>query len=351
MSRNGGQATSLVMVEGSTDGSDQIRVNLLGGLTVQAGGVTLGPRQLGGTKPRHVLLALLLNRGAPVPKERLISLLWGEHRPAGATSTLETYVCVLRKKLQPSAPARSSLIRTVAGCYSIDMSCVDLDVARYESLMTTGMSSEMTPDEALPRLREALTLIEASLLPEEDDTEWLGETRRVHDLHIQEDLVAAAAKVAHVSPSDSSRWSRMALDADPLNEAAWYTYLLSKLASGQHADGLRAYDRCRRLFASELGCAPGLGLQELYERLLLEANNDDDDELRCLFDAVLRLHKATAAGVASVELGDGFDYANPQNCSLAKACRTLDGLLRSVEGPQRVTSLADPRQRLRSVAG
>jgi DNA-binding SARP family transcriptional activator len=348
MSRDGNLTTSLSMVDGPIE-SDRIRVDLLGGLRVQTGGVSLGPRQLGGTKPRHVLLALLLSRGAPVPKERLIALLWGENRPAGATSTLETYVCVLRKKLQPNTPARSSLIRTVAGCYSIDMNFVDMDIARYETLMTDAMSSAVSPAAALPGLIEALALTETMLLPEEDDTEWLGETRRIHAQHNQEDLVAAAAKVVQISPADSSRWSRMALDADPLNESAWYTLLLSKLASGQHADGLRAYDRCRRLFASELGCAPGLGLQELYERLLLEAN-DDDDELRCLFEAVVRLHKAKAAGVPSQEVGECSDYANPQDCSLAKACRTLDGLLRSVGDPLRIQSLPDPKL-LHSVAG
>jgi DNA-binding SARP family transcriptional activator len=345
--------TSLTIVDSSAiDMSDLIRVDLLGGLKVQAGGVTLGPRQLGGTKPRHVLLALLLNRGAPVPKERLISLLWGENRPAGATSTLETYVCVLRKKLQPHTSARASLIKTVAGCYSIDMSGVDLDVARYETLMTAAMHPDVSPAAALPKLLEALALTEVALLPEEDDTEWLDETRRGHVQHTQEDLVAAAAKVAQVSPSDSSRWSRMALDTDPLNESAWYTLLLSKLSSGQHADGLQAYDRCRRLFASELGCAPGLGLQELYERLLLEAHDDDDDELRCLFDAVVRVRKATNAGTASNELVEGFDYANPQSCTLAKACRTLDGLLRSVGDPQRnqPVFIGNP-QLITSVAG
>jgi SARP family transcriptional regulator, regulator of embCAB operon len=314
---------------------DHICVDLFGGLQVRAGGITLGPRQLGGTKPRHVLIALLLSRGAPVPKDTLISLLWGDTPPAGATATLETYVCVLRKKLQPGQSARSSLIRTVAGCYAIDMSQVDLDLARYESLIAKAMNPDVSPTAALSGLREALALAEASLLPEETDTDWLDEPRRLHAQRAQENLVAGAAKVAHVAPADSARWSRMALDIDPLDEAAWYTYLLSKLSSGQHADGLRAYDRCRRLLASELGCAPGPGLQELYERLLLDAN-DEDDELRCLFDAVLRLHNARSAAAVPDprDHSADFNFANPQNCSVEQACQTLDGLLRSVKVPQ-----------------
>jgi hypothetical protein len=49
-------------------------------------------------------------------------------------ATLETYVCLLRKRAQPLLPAGSSLIRTLAGRYAIDMSLVDLDLDRYERL-------------------------------------------------------------------------------------------------------------------------------------------------------------------------------------------------------------------------
>src|SRR5689334_18722017 len=86
---------------GPEPASGRIAVSLLGGLEVSGGGIRLGPRGLGGTKPRHVLLALLLHRGAPLPKDRLVDLLWDGHPPTGSMATLEPYVCLLRRKLQP----------------------------------------------------------------------------------------------------------------------------------------------------------------------------------------------------------------------------------------------------------
>ena len=65
-----------------------IGIDVLGGLRVRAGGRTLGPRELGGTKPRHLLLALLLQRESPVSKDMLVSLLWGGSPPRGAIATL-----------------------------------------------------------------------------------------------------------------------------------------------------------------------------------------------------------------------------------------------------------------------
>src|SRR5471032_3097007 len=112
-------------------GSGRIIVDLLGGLHLQVGASTLGPRDLGGTKPRHVLLALLLHRGAPLSKERLIWLLWGASPPSTALATLAGYVCVLRKNLEPGKAVQDSLVTTVGGSYAIDMGRVDLDLVRY----------------------------------------------------------------------------------------------------------------------------------------------------------------------------------------------------------------------------
>ena len=310
-----------------------ISIDLLGGLRVRAGETIMGPRELGGAKPRRVLLALLLHRGSPVSKDRLVSLLWGGSPPSCAKATLEAYVCVLRKKLQPSHAARESLITTVAGCYAIDMSRVDLDVVRYERLMTAALQPTTSAADALPMLNRAMALSESPLLPEEVDSEWLDDVRRIHHQNVQKDLVAAANKIAGLSSNSAERWARLALEGDPLDESAWYALLASKEVSGQHADGLQAYDQCRRLFAAELGCAPGPGLQELYVRLLRGAN-EDNDELSHLLDAVVRLHMATqlGAGPPVTALGSGISDAIAHNASVEQAFRALNLLLRSVGG-------------------
>ena len=64
---------------------------------------------------KYSLLALILHRGFPVSKDRLVSMLWEGSPPNGAKATLESYVCVLRKTLQPcNNTSRTSLITTVA---------------------------------------------------------------------------------------------------------------------------------------------------------------------------------------------------------------------------------------------
>jgi DNA-binding SARP family transcriptional activator len=312
---------------------DRISVDVLGGLRVRSGSRTLGPRELGGAKPRRLLLALLLHRGSPVSKDRLVSLLWGESRPISAKGTLEAYVCVLRKRLQPVHAARASLITTVAGCYAIDMDRVDLDLVRYERLLAAALQPGTSASDALPMLEQAMAMAQAPLLPGEADNEWLDEVRATHSQDVRKALIAAANKVAGLPSGSAERWARAALEGDPLDESAWRALLASMEASGHHADGLQAYDQCRRLFAAELGCAPGPGLQEVYVRLLRGAN-EDDEELSQLLDAVVRLHMASQLGAQPTltALGGRRHDAIGASGSVEQACRTLNQLLLLVGG-------------------
>jgi len=312
-------------------GSGRIIVDLLGGLHLQVGASTLGPRDLGGTKPRHVLLALLLHRGAPLSKERLIWLLWGASPPSTALATLAGYVCVLRKNLEPGKAVQDSLVTTVGGSYAIDMGRVDLDLVRYERLVSAALCPGTSAVEALPILQEAMALGASPLLPEELDGEWLGDVRRLHNQQIHNDLVAAAHKVAGLPCGSAERWARLALEGDPLDESAWFSLLASTEANGRHADGLKAYDQCRRLFAAELGCAPGPGLQELHARLLRGAN-ENDEELSHLLDAVVRVHTASRLRAGSpVTALARRRQTSGNNASVDQALRALHLLLRRVD--------------------
>ena len=308
-----------------------IHVDVLGGLRVRAGGRTLAPRELGGAKPRHLLLALLLHRGSPVSKDQLVSLLWAGSAPHHAKATLEAYICGLRKTLRPCPAARASLITTVAGGYAIDMRCVDLDLVRYERLMSDALRPGTDPSDALPMLQQAMALAESPMLPEEFGDEWLDEVRSIHNQEVRKSRIAAANKVAGLPSLSAERWARRALEVDPLDESAWHALLKNLETNGHHADGLQAYDQCRKVFAMELGCAPGPGLQELYVRLLRGAS-ENDQGLSRLLDAVVRLHMASQVGIhlPGTALESGRDDSISQTGSVELAYGLLSQLLRGV---------------------
>ena len=80
-----------------------VSAELLGPLRIAAREQVLGPRDLGGRRPRQVLEILLVHQGQPVPKDRIADLLWGERLPRDPMRTLEAYVSTLRTRLAPDA--------------------------------------------------------------------------------------------------------------------------------------------------------------------------------------------------------------------------------------------------------
>lgn len=263
-------------------------VQLCGGLRVTADGGSVGPRQLGGAKPRQILIALLLRRGQAVCKASLVGLLWGDTPPAGATSTLEGYVSLLRKRLDAVAPGLGSAVRTVPGGYLLDQACIEVDVDRFRDLSARAHSGDGA--EAVRLYAEALDVMSGALLPDEH-LDWVDEARTslgTELLHVLDD--AADAALADGDLHRAHLWARRAIGRDPFDEKAWRVVLECCGRRGLHAEGLRAYDECRRLFAEELGCTPGPGVREVFERLLESVRRVDDDPLAALMDAVVRLH-------------------------------------------------------------
>ncbi|MFM6850488.1 MAG: hypothetical protein ACKOVB_15455 [Terrabacter sp.] len=91
----------------ATDVCEPIAVQLLGGVSVRVDDREMRPRDIGGTKVRHLRLALLFADGVAVPRDELISILWPAERGSACSATLETYICPLRSRTD-AVSARST---------------------------------------------------------------------------------------------------------------------------------------------------------------------------------------------------------------------------------------------------
>lgn len=246
--------------------SPTLEISVLGPLTIRRGDVELTAGDLGGPKPRQVLEILLLNFGSAVSKTRIIDLLWNGNHPAVALPTLESYVSVLRRRLQPGA-GRTGPLRTVTGGYVIDRTMVDLDLERFTTL--TEQAAVAAPHAALELLTEALELAASPLLGDELLPGWAEEERALHAERVGRARVLAAESALLVGEVGKAiAWSGAAAREDSLNERAWTTLVLGLEQNGENTEALRAFDRCRRIMDEELGCAPTGLLKEAHARLL-----------------------------------------------------------------------------------
>lgn len=273
----------------STVGASRARlsVQVMGPLVVRRGNRVLTPKELGGPRQRQILEILLLQLGTPVPKHRLVDLLWGDRPPAAALANLESYVSVLRRHLQPGE-GRSGPLKTTNGGYVLDGSMVDLDQSEFDRLLEAARRS--CARDAYPLLRRALDMAAAPLLENEAGCEWIESQRSAHAARVTEARVQAAEvglELEHAQESVVA--ARTVLESDPLNERAWTVLVLGLEQSGRHVEGLQEYDRCRRTLSKELGCAPAPSVQAAYERML-QSTAGSESELGQLLSALLLLH-------------------------------------------------------------
>ena len=206
--------------------------------------MVIGSHELGGPKPRQVLEILLLKLGTPVSKNHLIDVLWNGQPPAEALSTLESYVSVLRRHLQPGS-GKGGALRTVTGGYLIDRAAVDLDLDRFDDLLK--QAGHAAPAESYKMLEKALEIASVPLLGDELLAGWAEEERALHAARVAS--IKARAAEAAVTVGQPERAvalaSELLLD-DPINERAWTCMVLGLEESGQYMEALRAYGRCRR---------------------------------------------------------------------------------------------------------
>ncbi|MDQ1055021.1 DNA-binding SARP family transcriptional activator/ActR/RegA family two-component response regulator [Arthrobacter sp. SORGH_AS 212] len=251
---------------GAPSTTPALRISVLGPLAIQRGNVELRANDLGGPKPRQVLEILLLNLGSAVSKTRIMDLLWGDNHPAVALPTLESYVSVLRRNLQPGS-GRTGPLRTVTGGYAMDRSLVELDLDRFNCLIK--QASHAAPAAALALLSEALELGSAPLLGDELLPAWAEEERALHTARVALARVQAAECALAVGEADKAvAWGLAATNEDPLNERGWNVLVMGLERNGQDNEALRAFERCRRIMDSELGCTPSPALRQAQARLL-----------------------------------------------------------------------------------
>jgi DNA-binding SARP family transcriptional activator len=235
-----------------------LRISMFGPLRIERvrhdGVEVLGPSDLGGVKTKELLELLLLARGHPVRKDVLIEALWRGTRsdePRNPTATLESYVSVLRKHLFDDRDEARRTLVTMNGAYRFAIERVTLDLDRFDAAM--AMSDRPRP-ERLPHLLEAAGLATGDLLEDVHEAAWLEQERdltrdRVARLH----LLIAADLLVLGDAATAARHGERVLRSRPYSEEAFQMIMLAEHALGHSEAARRAFERCRRLLAEELG--------------------------------------------------------------------------------------------------
>jgi DNA-binding SARP family transcriptional activator len=242
-------------LNGRSEAPRALQVRLFGPLTIEDGARVLGPRDLGGSRPKQVLEILLAARGHRVPTDRLADLLWAEDLPQNAGGSLQTFVSVLRRHLSADREQARNLVVTEAEAYRFATNLVDFDLDRFDELLER--SAREPTHLARRSLEHALELVRGDVLEDEPYSTWAIDLRgtyqgRVLGAHLE----AADAALAELDYAAALAHAEAAAGLDGFSERAHRTAMLALYALGRQHDALDAYRRFRARLDEELGLGP-----------------------------------------------------------------------------------------------
>ncbi len=235
---------------------DGSRFGVLGALVFERDGQAV-PVPSG--RQRSLLALLLLARGVPLTRDRLIDELWGERPPPSAVSALHVHLSKLRALLG------GLLVHDSAG-YSLTVSDIELDAWRFEELVGEARADRERAGELL---REALAMFRGEPLCDVAAEGSVAQWRRaLEDQRLQAILLRIEAELEHGAAGELVPELERLASEHPFEERVWSQLMLALYRGGRQAEALESYGRARRLYAEELGLDPGEQLGALHQRIL-----------------------------------------------------------------------------------
>jgi len=245
---------------------ERLQIRLFGPLEIEDAR-TLGPRDLGGSRPKQVLEILLTARGHRVPTDRLADLLWGEQLPQNAAGSLQTFVSVLRRHLASDRERARELVVTEAEAYRFATDLVDLDLDRFDQLLER--SAHQPTRSARRSLEEALGLVRGEVLEDEPYADWAQGLRSTYQGRVLgASLEAAEAALAELDYAGALAHTEAAVALDRFSERAHRSAMLALYALGRQYDALETYRRFRTRLDEELGLDPSPETRALESAIL-----------------------------------------------------------------------------------
>ncbi|GAA2077403.1 hypothetical protein GCM10009801_33480 [Streptomyces albiaxialis] len=252
-------------------------IRVLGTLHAETAGVPIVPSA---AKPRQILALLALNGRRIVPVPDLMEEVWGSDPPRSATTTIQTYILQLRRRLRLAlddgpGPRDKELLATRHGGYLLDVDRSDVDALEFDRLAHRGHAAYETGDMAGASglLSSALALWRGPALADLPHGRHLAiEVTRLEEgrLGALERRIAADLRLGR---HNEVLGELCALRGRyPLYENLHALLMIALYQDGRSSDALIAFKRLRGTLVEELGLEPSPHLARLHRAILRGEN-------------------------------------------------------------------------------
>jgi len=248
-----------------------LRIYLTGRLDIEADGALADMRLLPGRQGRRALAYLVCERDRPVPREELAEAIWQEALPPAWDTALRAIVSRLRALFARLGQREPATISGVFGCYQLHLPSevwVDAEAATAAINQAEAALRNGSVRDAWGHALVAAVIAERPFLPGEEGA-WLDRRRAgLHRIHVRALECVADLRLAIGEGALAVEAASEAIRLEPYRETSYQRLMRAHAALGNRAEALRAYERCRRLLADELGADPSKETEAVYLDLL-----------------------------------------------------------------------------------
>ena len=245
--------------------------------------VTLGPFRLyqdghvvddwHGSRGPRIAKYLLAHQQHPVPRERLMELLWPETDPEVGRRNLHQAVYSLRRTLRRRQPDLQHIVfENECYCLSPELA-VWCDSDEFERRVDEGdrlARDDGRPAEAAAAYADAELLYGGDYLEDTPFEEWaLAQRGYLAARHAEAMHDLARLNLALGRVDEAIACARRLLVRETADEVAHQLIIRGQLAAGRRGDALRQYRSCAEALDREYGFAPSSETAALCEQLMV----------------------------------------------------------------------------------
>jgi predicted ATPase/DNA-binding SARP family transcriptional activator len=250
----------------------ELRIDLLGGFRVAAGGTAVDDAAWRLRKARGLVKLLALTPEHSLHREQVIEALWPAGDPSTASNNLRQALFVARRALDSCGDDGAARIELARDVLRLATGGVCIDVERFEA---AAAEAERAP--SVERHREAIGLYAGELLPEDRFDGWTTARRRaLNERHLT--LLVDLARLHERAGDDAAALAALqqALVDDPLHERAHRELMRIYALTGRRQRALAQFHLLRESLRREFEDVPDDETRRLYQDILTRKLGAED---------------------------------------------------------------------------
>lgn len=256
-----------------------MRIQVLGQFVISDGTGGAGNAVPTARMPRKMLALLTVNACRMVASHDLMGELWDMSPPKSATTTLQTYILHVRKRLSETlgmsqGAVADTMLTTRSLGYCLNVPLADLDVHEYHRLDARGRQALRDGDDhvAVARFRQALGLWHGTPLMDVDHGRLLTAEVALLEQSRMTTLERCISAQLRLGQHQEILGELASLIRQyPFHESLHAAYMFALYRSGWRARALEVFGQLRRSMVDELGLEPAPRLHRLQEAILASA--------------------------------------------------------------------------------